>query len=73
MRWTSSFLVVLALAGCATSPLGSPPVELLEDCPTPVVSTKTNGGLARGVRDLKEALRLCNVDKASLRAWQKGK
>jgi hypothetical protein len=73
MRWLSS-LVVLALMGCAAVPpdRAPTPVEALQDCPIPTVNSKTNGGLAKGVLDLRASLRACNKDKAILRAWQEG-
>lgn len=72
MRRTATFLAVLALTGCATAPQVmkmTPPVDLLQDCPHPAVLTGTNGDLARGILAYREALSLCNNDKAALRAW----
>jgi hypothetical protein len=63
--------VAAALTGCATQVLNPPPGYLLEDCPEPTVSYKTNGDLARAINDLRGALRLCNDDKAALREHYK--
>lgn len=47
-----------------------PPTELLEDCPVPeAVEVRTNGQLFSYNQGLKLSLRLCNADKAALRAW----
>ena len=73
MRLMSSLLAVLALAGCATRAPSLapalPPVDLMQDCPAPVIDKTTNGGLARGVQALKGALKDCNLDKKALREW----
>lgn len=73
MRWLSSLLLV-SLVGCASVPAPVPiPIEALADCQEPSVDVRTNGGLAKGVTDLRTALRLCNKDKAILREWHEGK
>lgn len=69
-------IFLAGLGGCATDrPVSNYeiPSEALQDCPEPQVDTKTNAGLARGVRDLRTSLRLCNKDKAILREALEGK
>lgn len=61
------------LSGCATQTLGNPPDYLLRDCVANTTPIRTNGDLLRRKADLEDALRLCNVDKAALRAWTKDK
>lgn len=70
-RTTLGFALVALLSGCATIRDDAMPSALLEACPHPVVDTRTNGGLAKGLRDYKDALSQCNIDKAILREWQK--
>jgi hypothetical protein len=68
----ASLLLVLALTGCASwrqPAAATPPWALLEDCPEPIPEAATNGGLARSLRALRDALRSCNDDKAALREW----
>lgn len=65
-------LSALILSGCGTfkAPVvikAEPPFELMQDCPIPEVDKRTNGGLAKGIQDLRGALVLCNNDKAALR------
>lgn len=68
-------LTGLLMASCATvapkSVKVTPPMTFMVDCPEPEVDTATNGGLAKGITDLRGALRLCNNDKAALREWAK--
>ena len=68
-----SLLVVLLATGCAiTPPLVVkllPPADLLQDCLAPTYTVVTNGDLATGIMLERNALALCNIDKASLRAW----
>lgn len=75
MPWLRSlpFLVLLALAGCATKYAQQtlPPEHLLLPCPVPAVQAETNGALARTVLAFKRALQDCNDDKAALREWAK--
>ena len=72
MRSLISLLIPCLLVGCVTAPPAIP-YEALQDCPEPVVDKTTNGGLAKGVTDLRLALRLCNKDKLILREWAEGK
>lgn len=73
MRLTLLLMLVSAASGCASVPAPTlkmlPPVELIQECPHPVVSTNTNGDLARGILAYRESLTLCNNDKAALREW----
>lgn len=79
MPWQSNTLlaVMAILAGCSTVSVQDPgfsvPSEALQPCAEPSVDTRTNGGLARGVRDLRASLRACNLDKAILREALSGK
>ena len=60
------------LVGCSSTPEYArelPPVELLADCVSPSVDIRTNGGLAKGVQDLRAAIATCNIDKQALRLW----
>ena len=68
----------MALSGCAAlSPTVlklMPPAELLQACPSPEYPVGTNGQLAAGILAERNALALCNNDKAALREWaDKGK
>lgn len=48
-----------------------PPEYLLEDCPVPSSGVlDTNGALADFTTRLKNALNVCNADKAALRTWR---
>lgn len=48
-----------------------PPEYLLEDCPVPSSGVlDTNGALADFTTRLKNALKVCNADKAALRTWR---
>ena len=69
MRFLYAILAAAALAGCATGAHRYPPDSLLQDCLRPKVDVSTNAGLAEGVLDYDEALRLCNLDKKALREW----
>jgi hypothetical protein len=62
-------LVLLALGGCSTVTVRSPPAGLLADCPEPVAEITTNRELAEAYLGLRRALRLCNADKQALREW----
>lgn len=68
-----SLLAVILLAGCVTAPPVVvkllPPTDLLQDCLSPTYTVATNGDLATGILLERNALALCNIDKASLRAW----
>lgn len=73
---SGSLLAALALSGCAGStPLlvrDLPPEVLLQDCPEPPANIRTNKDLAEWALALRQALRVCNNDKAALREWATG-
>lgn len=46
-----------------------PPAVLLLDCPTVAFTGQTYGDLVQHAISLKEAIDLCNQDKAALRKW----
>lgn len=48
-----------------------PPDDLLQDCVPIVVTVTTNGDLLKLIQSYRNALDLCNADKAALRAWSK--
>lgn len=63
---------LLWLSGCSTTSSlirELPPPELLRDCPSPVVTYRTNGELAEAIIAWRNALAKCNIDKATLREW----
>jgi hypothetical protein len=66
-------LTALLAASCATvapdQPALRPPGALMQDCQAPPWQAGTNGALASTALALREALRLCNNDKAALREW----
>lgn len=66
-------LGALMMASCAavTHPTSTlkPPESLLMDCPEPGGRPQTNGQLADYALALRNALRVCNNDKAALREW----
>jgi hypothetical protein len=65
-------LSALLLASCASTLPGTrttPPPELLQDCPEPTATVRTNRQLADYATRLRDALRGCNRDKAALREW----
>lgn len=70
-------LPVLLLVSCASVVPNPqrilPPVELIQDCQEPASGIQTNGELARYTRELLDALRGCNRDKAALRDWAESK
>lgn len=70
-------MVVLFLSGCSTlqsKPTARelPPPQLLQDCPIPESTLRTNLELAEWAHALKYSLILCNNDKAALRSWADG-
>jgi hypothetical protein len=70
--WFAVAAALMALQGCATLPdtaKAYPPASLIQDCPEPAYTVRTNGQLASAVLALKGALAACNSDKAALRAW----
>lgn len=75
MRWSNALAIsMVILTGCASKPpIPVIPVEALQDCPEPLIDKTTNGGLAKGVTDLRLALRQCNNDKLILREWAQPK
>jgi hypothetical protein len=68
--------VLMALSGCqALAPTVlklMPPAELLQDCPSPEYSVRSNGDLAKAILAERNALALCNNDKGALRRWADG-
>lgn len=68
-----TLLSALLLASCATvTPPTTkllPPASLLAECPAPRAALSTNGALVDYILALRNALRLCNDDKAALREW----
>lgn len=47
----------------------TPPMSLYPDCATPEHTIHTNGDLARGYREMREALRLCREGVEALADW----
>lgn len=75
---TMLVMAVVFLSGCATAPefreaRDLPPAQLLQECEAPSPIVTTNGDLARYILALKQALNLCNDDKAALREWAQEK
>jgi hypothetical protein len=68
----AGFLVAL-LGACSTTKYVKelPPVDLLAECPSPIVGYSTNADLAKAIIAYRDALALCNIDKSSLRDWAK--
>lgn len=64
-------LTALLCASCATVSPIRPPAELLRDCVVGDTDFSTNAGLSRSLLAYKQALGLCNADKAALREWAK--
>lgn len=66
-------LLCLSLGACATAPtrtvISTPPADLVQDCPEPASDFQTNADLVTGFLDMRQALRVCNADKAALRLW----
>lgn len=65
----SMLALLLILSGCTTVTVRAPPAVLLADCPEPTAELRTNRELAEAFLAMRQALRLCNVDKAALRGW----
>jgi len=63
------------VAGCTTTQtvtervMVTPPASLYPDCATPDHTINTNGDLARGYRDMRDALRLCREGVKALKDW----
>lgn len=73
---TTSIICLFLLAccvGCATQPpnisRAVPPSALMEDCPVASRVIVTNGDMVLSLKDYKDALRMCNIDKHQLRVW----
>lgn len=67
-------LLALMLTGCGSIRppevrVLTPPGALLEDCKYTETPLNTNADLARAYLGLRNALDLCNDDKAALREW----
>lgn len=73
-----SGLTLLSLLGCSTpSTLTkverlTPPTEYIQDCPGDGYKVVLTGDLPEALRRSRAALKLCNADKAALRAWAAG-
>ncbi len=68
---SSSLATLILLSGCSVAPtVQRPPEHLLLDCAEPGRPVPlTHGLLVQYARDLRDTLRECNADKASLRSW----
>ena len=67
-----SLFLLLSLSACAGKThynILVPPTDLMADCPEPKPRLVTNEDLTIGYLDMRQALRVCNADKAALRAW----
>lgn len=69
-------ILLLALlaccTGCSTLPPGAQqpvPDQWLLECKAQEREIRVNGDLGHRILDYKEALRLCNNDKAAIREW----
>ena len=64
-------LLIALLTACSTTKYVKelPPVDLLAECPSPIVGYSTNADLAKAIIAYRDALALCNIDKDSLRKW----
>lgn len=63
----------MLLASCVT--LQAPPAQYLEDCSTtylPAAGKPTQGDLVRLAVAREYDVKLCNADKAAMRAWYEG-
>lgn len=76
-RYIAVIAAACLLSACATAqtvevptPV-APPSVYLRECVAEYVVIKTNADLVRQNYALKKALKLCNADKAALRAWAK--
>lgn len=72
----TSLCLLLSSTACATKietisvpTPQAPPAQYLRDCVAEKVEVRVNADLVRQNLALKQALRLCNADKAALRAW----
>lgn len=72
---SASLATLLMLSGCNSLPVRvqapvAPPVQYMQECTEPVRPAElTNGLLVRYAKDVRDTLRICNQDKASLREW----
>ena len=59
------------ICACSLNPVEriKPPDLLLQDCYAPDFAGETYGDLVLHVVELREAIGLCNNDKAALRQW----
>lgn len=65
-------MVILSLAGCASSPkleVPQPPAFLVRRTVEPVIMVKTNGQMAQTLQRFKHALEQCNLDKDTIRVY----
>jgi hypothetical protein len=63
------------LSGCFATTGGSQqpvPEEFLAECRALDREIRTNGDLAKALKDHKEALAACNLDKKAIRHWSDG-
>jgi hypothetical protein len=75
MRSSALLGAFLALSGCAMAPIGGQqpvPAEFLVECRAVEREIRTNGDLAKALKDHKEALAACNLDKNAIRQWSDG-
>lgn len=64
--------ILLALGGCQTLSgrvVATPPANLLQPCPLPVLQGSTNGDLVRLANDRLDALEDCNAQILSIKEW----
>lgn len=65
-------LVILSLAGCASSPkleVPQPQLSWTTRTVEPVIMVKTNGQMAQTLQKFKHALEQCNLDKDTIRVY----
>lgn len=65
-------MVILSLAGCASSPkleVPQPQLSWTTRTVEPVIMVKTNGQMAQTLRKLRSALAQCNLDKDTIRVY----
>lgn len=71
LLWLPLLLTPMAVGCTATVVKQYPPSALLEDCTVGALTFSTNKDVAESVAKLADTLKLCNIDKASLRKWAK--
>lgn len=81
MKWTigaAALCLALSLTACSSSPevvtqtetqRVTPPAELMEPIPVPILAGKTNGALLSWALTMREALRSANAEREELREW----